>query len=889
MRARAITAFRLFCAARRWPAASREAFVRKFAGGSPGLAAEVSALLATAAPAPDFLAPPLRLRPAGEATDDGALVGRRVLSRYRVDRVLDVGGASTVYAAYDEVARGPAAVKVLRRALAGRGARLEAVRREVACLRLLRLPGVVQLLDDGIEADRYVLAMELVEGLPFPGVAGVVPWRRIASPTLSLVECLARVHAVGVVHGDLKPRNVLVRPDGLPVVLDLGISGGPAIDRAWRAKGPASATPRWMSPEAARGDAVGPASDLHAVGLLVYEALSGRLPHAEGAAATFRARRGTARPPPLASVAPTVEPEVAAWVDALLDPDPAARAQAAAAALSSVPGYVALPDRVLALRARDPAGAVPRPEVEALFHGPRAIHHLPDDAAEALLARTDGTPGGIVAELVAWVRAGLARWEGGGVAVDRAALERLRLRLGGGLGTWAQAGGGVPGAAGDGAAQRAAHVRVAEGSPPGSPERLYDRVAAGDLVRASEEAERLAQAEADVGRSEAALHVLDEGLRAAERLGDAALLERLLVQAVGVALDLATVQGFDRLLYRFALVRSPSPRVHRLEAIARAARLYASGDGEAAERRLDDARAEDDDDPRVVRGALQVRARAGERVPLSRHEATLARIEGVVARFGGREALFELDAWRGWLRYRQGRYAEAVELYHRAAASTTRPIRRIAHLCMAAGSGLELHALDGVERDARAALELLHTARHPWYESLAIRALRAAAYRREEALDPRPELVEGATLLSASAGAGTALVEAAFAWRRGDVATARELLAPACTPAYARWFPSAFALTASFLYAIGELRGVGSEDELLRSALEASYPGFCVQACGFLARRRPELVRPHAAFVVAQAARLPKELEDRRREVLSVAESLAYVTGAWTRRGAAPG
>src|SRR5690606_19135001 len=217
--------------------------------------------------------------PRGRTEPTGGWVGRRVLSRYLLKRLLARGGAGTVYEADDEVARSAVAVKVLDRPIGGHGALLSHVRREVACLRLLRLPGVVQLHDDGIEDDRYVLAMDLVLGTPFPGVGGVVPWRQIAHTTLALVETMERVHAAGVVHGDLKPLNVLVGTDGRPVVLDLGVSGCPAIDVALARPGPVVASRRFMSPEHARGDPVSYAADLYPIGLMVYEALSGRRPH----------------------------------------------------------------------------------------------------------------------------------------------------------------------------------------------------------------------------------------------------------------------------------------------------------------------------------------------------------------------------------------------------------------------------------------------------------------------------------------------------------------------------------------------------------------------------------------------------------------------------------
>ncbi len=891
MRNRAITPFRLLSAARRWPAASRGEFVRKFAGGRGDLEAQVRAFLALDHPGTGFLTPPLPrppgsgtapmggttigggetpgpaeappalASPAGVAPPDpgsspASWVGRRVLSRFELRRVLAKGGTGTVYEAYDEVDRIPAAVKVLDRPLGGHAARLALVRREVACLRLLRLPGVVSLHDDGIEDDRYVLAMELVAGEPFPGFAGIAPWQRLALPALALAETLARVHALGVVHGDLKPLNVLVRPDGRPVVLDLGVSGGPAIDPSRDRQGPVGATVRYMSPEHARGDPVGPPADLYALGLMVYEALSGRRAHDGRDVATLYEQRRSERAPPLRSVAPTVEPEVAAWVDALLEPDPEVRSSASEAALARVPGHVELPARVAALRARPPGSTVPRDVVEALFTGPRPFHHLPEDGAEAVLARTDGTPGAIVSELVAWIRAGLARWDGDRVAVDRPALERLRL-------------GQMP--------LEPVHADASRStSAPGSLARLHHLIATDRLEEVPVEAERLGEIEAETGRSDAAQLVLDEGVRAARMVGRQAEAERLLAHALDAALDQGTIPAFDRLLYRVAWMGAPTPRLRRIERVVRAALALNRGEHARAEETLGDAGFAPDEDPGVMRCAFRVRTRCGEGYPSARHEAIVQDVVAAVARRPGDRPDCEVDAWVGWLRYRQGRYEDAVLHLRRAAAGATRRIRRIAYLNQEASAALELFELDDAERAARESLALMSRARHPLLEARATSVLRSVAYRRARSLPPDEELVEACVGLPPVVRASLTLTEAAFSWRRGETALAARILQGTVTPDMARAHLPGYALAAGFLFAVGADASEVSPSDLVDRALEGPFPGLTVQTLGLVASRVPALVRPHAARMLADARRLPRDQRGLRREVLSVSEALAY-------------
>src|SRR6185503_2030572 len=108
--------------------------------------------------------------------------------------------------AVDSAVSSPVAVKLLR---AGADTDPARVRREAAALRLVRVPGVVRSLD---------------EGLPFPGQKAPLSWPDLAPLVTALLETLARVHAAGVVHRDLKPANVLVTSDGRPVILDFGLS-----------------------------------------------------------------------------------------------------------------------------------------------------------------------------------------------------------------------------------------------------------------------------------------------------------------------------------------------------------------------------------------------------------------------------------------------------------------------------------------------------------------------------------------------------------------------------------------------------------------------------------------------------------------------------------------
>lgn len=119
-------------------------------------------------------------------------VGERVLGRYVIEARLGQGGQASVFRALDTQTGTAVALKLLS---LGGPADARALR-EIHALRLLDRPGVVRLLDEGRTGDHAVLVLNLVEGQPFPGHRGPLPWSRIASQCFELLDALASIHAV---------------------------------------------------------------------------------------------------------------------------------------------------------------------------------------------------------------------------------------------------------------------------------------------------------------------------------------------------------------------------------------------------------------------------------------------------------------------------------------------------------------------------------------------------------------------------------------------------------------------------------------------------------------------------------------------------------------------
>lgn len=215
--------------------------------------------------------------------------GALLAGRYRIEAQIGQGGAGAVYKATHLQLRRPVAIKILlpqRQTMSVYRARFE---REARVASALRHPGTVEIYDFG-EADGCMyLVMALLEGQTLRHYVG--PQHPLELPGIlrlgrDLSDVLISAHQIGLVHRDLKPENVFIEPNPRPeqppraVVVDFGLAYIEAdADRGRVTEtGMMSGTPQYMSPEQCRAKAVGPASDVYALGCILYEAITGRVP-----------------------------------------------------------------------------------------------------------------------------------------------------------------------------------------------------------------------------------------------------------------------------------------------------------------------------------------------------------------------------------------------------------------------------------------------------------------------------------------------------------------------------------------------------------------------------------------------------------------------------------
>ncbi|MEV3990292.1 protein kinase [Streptomyces sp. NPDC049837] len=259
--------------------------------------------------------------------------GRVIAERYELSTVIGQGGMGQVWTAYDGRLDRRVAVKLLRPDhMAAATAADEMRRRFVRECRVtaqVSHPGLVTVHDAGSDGDDLYLVMQYVEGADLADHLAEhdpYPWQWAVSVAAQLCAVLAAVHAVPIVHRDLKPRNVMVKPDGTVTVLDLGVASVIDTDTTRLTHtGSPIGSPAYMAPEQAMGGAVGPYTDLYALGALLHELLSGNVPFAGSTALGVLHRHLYEPPLPVRQLRPEIPEALEALVLRLLAKDPQAR------------------------------------------------------------------------------------------------------------------------------------------------------------------------------------------------------------------------------------------------------------------------------------------------------------------------------------------------------------------------------------------------------------------------------------------------------------------------------------------------------------------------------------------------------------------------------------
>ncbi len=264
--------------------------------------------------------------------------------RYRLDRRIATGGMGEVWQATDAVLGREVAVKVLKREYADDAtfrSRFETEARNAAALHHPNVASVFDFgerpADDGDGPPQPYLVMELVRGEPLSALlrgGEPMPAETAADLVGQAADGIAAAHALGIVHRDVKPANLLVTPDGTVKITDFGIARA-ADAVALTQTGQVIGTPQYLSPEQAEGKPATQASDIYSLGVVLYECLAGRRPFDADSSIATALAHVRSEPPPLPDDVPAHLRETVAVA---LAKDPAARFTSAAAFATALHG-----------------------------------------------------------------------------------------------------------------------------------------------------------------------------------------------------------------------------------------------------------------------------------------------------------------------------------------------------------------------------------------------------------------------------------------------------------------------------------------------------------------------------------------------------------------------
>src|SRR3990170_2625164 len=241
--------------------------------------------------------------------------GKTYGGRYEVIEKVGQGGMAEVYRARDELLGREVAVKVLNPRLSTDKSFVDRFRREAQAAANLSHPNIVSLYDYGSDGDANFIVMEFIDGKSLGDVIkdeGPLLPERAAEIAADVAKALERAHNAGLVHRDVKPNNIMLTSSGQTKVTDFGIvrALGSDAEQQMTQTGMVIGTAAYLSPEQAQGNAIDARSDVYALGIVLYEMLTGDAPFSGDTPLAIAYKHVREIPEPPSSVNPDVPSEL---------------------------------------------------------------------------------------------------------------------------------------------------------------------------------------------------------------------------------------------------------------------------------------------------------------------------------------------------------------------------------------------------------------------------------------------------------------------------------------------------------------------------------------------------------------------------------------------------
>jgi eukaryotic-like serine/threonine-protein kinase len=238
-----------------------------------------------------------------------AVIASTIEGRYQIITRVASGGMGEVYRAHDAVLGREVAVKVLHPQLAGDRGFVDRFRREARAAAILNHPNIVGVYDWGSTDGTYFMVMEFVQGLNLRALLteyGRLEPAQVIELCLPVLSALDQAHGQGIVHRDIKPENILIARDGVVKVADFGLARAYADSYVSQAEGTVTGTVQYLSPEQIQGEPADPRTDLYAMGVVMFELLTGSPPFTGETSLAIAYQHLSATVPPPSSLVPGV-------------------------------------------------------------------------------------------------------------------------------------------------------------------------------------------------------------------------------------------------------------------------------------------------------------------------------------------------------------------------------------------------------------------------------------------------------------------------------------------------------------------------------------------------------------------------------------------------------
>lgn len=207
-------------------------------------------------------------------------LGKKLDGRYEITEIIGIGGMANVYKAYDVIENRVVAVKILREEYMGSEEMRRRFKNESKAMAVLNHPNVMKVYDVSFSDRMQSIVMEYIDGITLKEYIeqqGTLKWKEAVHFTVQILRALQHAHDKGIVHRDIKPQNIMLLSDGTIKITDFGIARF-ARSETRTLTDKAIGSVHYISPEQAAGAATDARTDLYAVGVILYEMLTGRVP-----------------------------------------------------------------------------------------------------------------------------------------------------------------------------------------------------------------------------------------------------------------------------------------------------------------------------------------------------------------------------------------------------------------------------------------------------------------------------------------------------------------------------------------------------------------------------------------------------------------------------------